>query len=36
MDGEKKKVDTGKLTNEPVLSKALRKMLAGKIFAIEE
>jgi muramoyltetrapeptide carboxypeptidase len=36
MDGEKKTVDTGKLTNEPVLSKALRKMLAGKIFAIEE
>ena len=36
MDGEKKTVDTDKLTNEPKLSKTARKMLAGKIFSIEE
>ena len=36
MDGEKKDVDTGKLTNKPTLAKAVLKMLAGKIFAIEE
>ena len=36
MEGEKKTVDTDKLTNEPKLSKAVRKLLAGKIFSIEE
>ena len=36
MDGEKKTVSTDKLTNEPKLSKTARKMLAGKIFSIEE
>ena len=36
MDGERKTVDTDKLTNEPKLSKTARKMLAGKIFSIEE
>ena len=36
MDGEKKTIETKKLTNKTTLSKALRKMLAGKIFAIEE
>lgn len=36
MDGEKKDVDTDKLTNKSSLAKAMLKMLAGKIFAIEE
>ena len=36
MDGEKKTIETEKLTNKTTLSKALRKMLAGKLFAIEE
>lgn len=36
VDGDEKVVDTDKLTNKTVLSKALRKMLAGKIFAVEE
>ena len=36
IDGEKKTVNTDKLTNEPKLSKAIRKLLAGKIFSIEE
>ena len=33
--GEKKEVDTDKLTNKTVLSKAIRLMLSGKIFNIE-
>ena len=36
IDGDKKTVETKKLTNVPVLAKALHKMLSGKIFAIEE
>ncbi|WP_298767610.1 LD-carboxypeptidase [uncultured Fibrobacter sp.] len=34
MDGEKKDVDTGKLAPKTALSKALLKMLSGKIFDI--
>lgn len=33
--GEKKEVDTDKLTNKTTLSKAIRLMLSGKIFNIE-
>ncbi len=33
--GEKKEVDTDKLTNKTALSKAIRLMLSGKIFDIE-
>ena len=36
MDGEKKTIETEKLTNKTTLSKALRKLLAGKLFSIEE
>ena len=36
MDGEKKTIETEKLTNKPALSKVLLKMLAGKIFTIKE
>jgi muramoyltetrapeptide carboxypeptidase len=36
MEGKKKKIDTNKLIAKPTLSKAIRKVLAGKIFAIEE
>ena len=35
IDGEKKDVDTDKLTNTTTLSKAVRLMLSGKIFNIE-
>ena len=36
MDGEKKTIETEKLTKKTELSKSLRKVLAGKIFAVEE
>ena len=36
MNGEKKTIKTDKLTKKTVLSKDIRKVLAGKIFAIEE
>jgi muramoyltetrapeptide carboxypeptidase len=36
MDGEKKTIETEKLTNKPALSKVLLKILAGKIFTIKE
>ena len=36
MNGEKKTIDTERLTNKPALSKALLKMVAGKIFKMEE
>ena len=36
MEGEKKTIETEKLTKKTELSKSLRKMLAGKIFAVEE
>ena len=36
IDGDKKTIDTDKLTEKTSLSKALLKMLAGKIFKIEE
>jgi len=36
IDGEEKTVDTGKLTVKASLSKALRKMLAGKTLLLEE
>ena len=36
IEGDKKTIETKKLTNVPVLAKALHKMLSGKIFAIEE
>ena len=36
MEGEKKDVDTDKLTNKPTLAKALRLMLSGKIFSDKE
>ena len=32
MDGEKKEINTDKLTNKSVMSSALRKILAGKLF----
>ena len=35
ISGEKKEVDTNKLTNKTTLSKAIRMMLSGKIFDIE-
>ena len=34
--GEKKTIDTDKLTSKTVLSKALLKMYAGKTFDVEE
>lgn len=36
IDGDKKTIDTDKLTENTSLSKALLKMLAGKIFKLEE
>ena len=36
IEGDKKTSETKKLTNVPVLAKALHKMLSGKTFAIEE
>ena len=36
IDGDKKTIDTDKLTEKTSLSKALLKMLAGKIFNLEE
>jgi muramoyltetrapeptide carboxypeptidase len=36
IDGDKKTIDTDKLTEKTSLSKALLKMLAGKIFKLEE
>lgn len=35
ISGEKKEVDTDKLTDKTTLSKAIRMMLSGKIFSIE-
>ena len=36
IDGQKKEINTDKLADKTVLSKALRKMLAGKTLTIEE